>query len=471
DNDGNIFISAPTLWNIVTFKYDSNGNELWAASYADDENSRGRPNAITSDDYGNVYIAGCFSSLGKRSDYLIIKYNAIGAEQWVAKYDGTVHSFDVANAIAVDESGNVYITGSSTNSNTGKDYATIKYSADGVQQWLVCYNGTGDSQDQAYDIAVSQFGNIFVTGNSGTIKYNGEGAFQWIDSTMIASKIIVDEMENCYGTGKNTAKINSDGNVEWIASITGNGRSIAVDDSGYVYVAGSTTREGQGSNITTTKLDFDGNIVWFAEYNGPINSTDIATALSIDDYGNIYVTGNSGSYTGYDFATIKYDPCGEEQWVARYDSTGFYDETAAIAVDDLGNVYVAGTSYEMVIYDLYWSVVTTIKYSQTSTSIEQEMNIVPRTFYLSQNYPNPFNPTTTIRYALPKDSYVTLKVFNLLGQELATLVDEMKLMGEHRIPWQAVNLPSGVYLYQLEANSNDGSLFYFNETKKFILLK
>ena len=91
-------------------------------------------------------------------------------------------------------------------------------------------------------------------------------------------------------------------------------------------------------------------------------------------------------------------------------------------------------------------------------------NDIPNKFNLSQNYPNPFNTTTTIRYALPAASHVTLKVFDLMGREMEILVDETKQPSYHKVEWRAENLPSGIYLYRLKAGD-------YVETKKLILQK
>ncbi len=88
----------------------------------------------------------------------------------------------------------------------------------------------------------------------------------------------------------------------------------------------------------------------------------------------------------------------------------------------------------------------------------------PEEFYLSQNYPNPFNPTTKINYQLPELSFVTLKVYDVLGTEIEALVDEEKPVGTYELSWNAEGLPSGVYFYRLQAGS-------FVETKKMVLMK
>jgi len=86
------------------------------------------------------------------------------------------------------------------------------------------------------------------------------------------------------------------------------------------------------------------------------------------------------------------------------------------------------------------------------------------TYVLKQNYPNPFNSSTTIEFSLPGSAYVSLKVFNLLGEEVAALVSEQLSTGRHEVKWDASGFPSGVYLYRLQAEG-------FAETKKLLLLK
>ena len=103
------------------------------------------------------------------------------------------------------------------------------------------------------------------------------------------------------------------------------------------------------------------------------------------------------------------------------------------------------------------SAVKTSARNETGTAVVSE-------FSLRQNYPNPFNPATTIRYALPQSRLVTLKVFNLAGQEVATLVNQQQAAGEYTIAWNAERIPSGVYIYRLRAGE-------FSETKKMILMR
>jgi hypothetical protein len=95
---------------------------------------------------------------------------------------------------------------------------------------------------------------------------------------------------------------------------------------------------------------------------------------------------------------------------------------------------------------------------------ETEINELPTNYYLSQNFPNPFNPTTKLRYSIPKTSKVSIKVYDILGNEIETLIKEEKPVGTYEITWYAGNLPSGIYFYILQAGE-------FVETRKMILLK
>jgi hypothetical protein len=100
----------------------------------------------------------------------------------------------------------------------------------------------------------------------------------------------------------------------------------------------------------------------------------------------------------------------------------------------------------------------------TIVSVEKETNTQPDDYKLENNYPNPFNPTTTIEYNLSRGSFVTLKIYNILGKEVKKLAEGYQQKGKHKIIFNAGNLPSGVYFYTLRSNSG-------NITKQMLLLK
>ena len=98
------------------------------------------------------------------------------------------------------------------------------------------------------------------------------------------------------------------------------------------------------------------------------------------------------------------------------------------------------------------------------TGLRENKNQLPHEYALYQNYPNPFNPSTTVRYDLPRTTFVTLSIFDVLGRQISTIVEEEKPAGAYQVNVYAPNLPSGVYFYRLQARD-------FVKTKKFVLLR
>ena len=390
DASGNVYVTGRSLGSdigrdYVTVKYDRDGVEQWVARYNGPGNRDDEATALAVDASGNVYVTGASEGSGTSYDYATIRYNSHGFKQWVARYSHYGRGLDEATALTIDEFGNVYVTGRSRGSGTWDDYATVKYNSDGAQEWVTRYNGPGSRDDKATALAVDASGNVYVTGGSAssstypydfdyaTIKYNPDGAEEWVacyngpeDWGDKATAVAVDGSGNIYVTGKSscsgdypynydyaTVKYNSDGVREWVVHYNGSGNSsdeatgLALDASGNVYVTGWSEGAGTDRDYTTVKYDSDGVEQWGARYDGPgRNDWDEATGLAIDTSGSVYVTGTSGgSGTDRDYATVKYNPSGAEQWVARYSGPGnSLDKATALAIDDSGNIYVAGNS-------------------------------------------------------------------------------------------------------------------------------
>jgi uncharacterized delta-60 repeat protein len=497
DGSGNVYVTGSSYdlgadYDYATVKYNSAGVQQWVARYKGPGNSSDDAYAISVDGSGNVYVTGSSHGSSTDYDYATVKYNSAGAQQWAARYNGPGNSSDDAYALAVDGSGNVYVTGSSYSSGTDYDYATVKYNSAGVQQWAALYDGPKNSSDDAYALAVDGSGNVYVTGSSygsgadydyATVKYNSAGVQQWAarysrkgNSWEDAYALALDGSGNvyvtglCYDSGTDydfaTVKYNSAGAQQWEAFYNGPGNSsdyayaLALDGSGNVYVTGSSYDSGTDYDYATVKYNSAGVQQWVNRYDGSGNSSDYAYALAVDGSDNVYVTGSSyGSGTDYDYATVKYNSAGVQQWVDRYNRPGnSSDDAYALAVDGSGNVYVTGSCY-----GIGWSVYTTIKYLQQPTSVKEQAGMLIQ-YSLSQNYPNPFNPTTMIKFFVGTYSYTSLQVYDLLGREVATLVNEQKPAGTYTKQWNASNLPSGVYFYRLQTGS-------FTQTKKLLLLK
>jgi hypothetical protein len=330
DTFGNVYVTGGswgggTGQDIATIKYYPSGDTAWVRRYSRVGNYDDGGYAIAVDNGGNVYVTGYSFGSSTNSDYVTIKYYPHGDTAWARTYDGPGNLWDDAYAITVDDSGNVYITGDSWGSGTNEDYATIKYDSVGNPLWAKRYDGPGSGEDHTRSIAVDDSGNVYVTGQSdgggenddyATIKYQPNGDTAWVRRY-------------------NGPADHEDGALD-----------IALDDSGYIYVTGISPGSGSGGDYATIKYKPNGDTAWVRRYNGPGNALDKAVSMVLDDSNNVYLTGRSyGDGTSYDYATIRYDAQGNELWVERYNGQGNeYDYAHAIAVDDYGNVYVTGQS-------------------------------------------------------------------------------------------------------------------------------
>jgi len=383
DKYGNVFVTGMSEWkgtgaDYNTIKYNSKGELQWSARYSgplEDD----LPLALAVDNNGNIYVTGRSDAENGASDFATIKYSANGKQLWIQRYNGKMNSDDIPECIAVDNNGNVYVTGSCDGTGSfNANFATVKYDSNGVRQWVAKYNGSGNSTDKPESMAIDDYGNVFVTGfaiGSGTgydivtIKYDLNGVQQWVNIynslenyADLAYSLAIDDSGNVYVTGGITGnstkldfatlKYNLAGEILWIrkydgpASDVDYARFISLDAKGNIYITGYSTGIGSEFDYAVIKYNSNGNELWTARYNGPGNKNDFVSCLAVDNSGNIYITGQSGGIgTGTDYATIKYNSDGVQQWVERYNGpVDDNDNASSVAVDKSGNVYVTGNS-------------------------------------------------------------------------------------------------------------------------------
>jgi len=196
----------------------------------------------------------------------------------------------------------------------------------------------------------------------------------------------------------------------------------------------------------------------------------VATAIDVDNQGYLYVVSDHWRERTYDYskfwvinlasgvATDKIDMYwegGGDIYGASGTSAGYYS-AIDLELDDGGNVYV--------LHDYAWAMEKWVGSPTTSVEAAQGTSQLPRQLVLSQNYPNPFNAATEIRYELPERRSVSLEIFNVTGQRVASLVKGEQSEGPHLVQWNAGNLPSGIYLVRLQADNEMA-------TKKMALIR
>ena len=502
DPYGDVYVTGASwgsnqLPDMATIKYNSAGEMLWVRRYNGAGDSWDDGRVIALDPMGNVYVTGWTHSDAHAFNYVTIKYDASGAQQWVAQYDNAPGNDDRAVDMAVDASGNVYVTGTSSQLGNADDYATVKYNSLGEQQWVARYNGPGNTQDRVAGLAIDGAGNVYVTGSSGegsynlsdyvTVKYDPSGIEQWVarysNAYDYATAIGLDSSANVYVTGYSfgygtyydyaTVKYSTRGVQKWVRRFNGPGTSddfaydLKIDASGNVIVTGDAFFvPGSGSDYGTVKYSPSGVEQWVRRYDGPGNAVDVASALAIDESGNIYVTGGSrGSDLVDDFGTIKYSASGDELSILRYGTEGeTYYLASALALDESGGVYVTGYSSE-VGEKLY----TTVKYTDAPVSSDASPNPMVSRGLGARLAPNPFRAQTTIQYEVRKPGTARVGVYDPSGRAVRTLLSGVHDVGPQRVTWNGSDdsgrqLPSGVYYCRIEM---DGTV----TTQRVILLK
>jgi uncharacterized delta-60 repeat protein len=402
DSNGNAFVTGYSANNSVspinddyaTIKYSAAGVPLRTNRYNGPGNGVDIATEIAIDGSGNAIVSGLATVSGGSTDYATIKYSNAGVPVWTNRYNGPGNSNDFARALTVDGSGNVFVTGGSAGSGSSSDFATIKYSSSGSALRTNRYNGPANGSDEAQAIGLDSSGNVFVTGYAtvtggtfdyATIKYSNAGVPLWTNryngpanSNDLALALVVDGDGNVIVTGYSIGSVSSNdyatikysgaGVPLWTnrynSSLNGDDRAfaLAVDGSNNVIVAGYAPGINS-EDFITIKYTSAGNPVWTNRYNGPRNQDDRPSAIATDSSGNVIVTGfaNASFGSGGDYATIKYSPDGAIVWVNVFDGTSTdadLDRARALAVDGRGNVFVTGVA----LFNGFQTDYATIKY-------------------------------------------------------------------------------------------------------------
>lgn len=422
--------------NVMLLKTSPSGHQQWVNAYGGNNDDEGNSVQQTSD--GGYIITGYTKSSGAGgNDVFLVKTDSAGNASWSPTFGGA--SDEEGYAVQQTADGGYIIAGATSSFGAGsRDVWLLKTNASGVESWRRTHGGFGS--DGARSVRQTADGGFIVTG--WTFSY-GPGA-----------------VGNAWLLKTDTA-----GYAVWNRVFGGTDADRGLDvqqtrDGGYV-ITGYTASSGAGlDDMLLIKTDSAGNGGWSRTFGGTGR-----------DYGNSVQQTSDGGFivAGY---TLSFGAGSEDVWLVRIGEQGNQTGSATFggSASDVaysirgtsdGGYIVAGhtLSYGAGVHDVWL-----LRVAAGATGLIEGARGIARDYRLLQNYPNPANPGTTIRYAVPARSHVTLAVFTTLGQQVATLEDGEREAGTYEVQFDASGLTSGVYLYRLRAGE-------FTQTRKLVVLR
>jgi hypothetical protein len=357
---------------------------------------------MNTDLLGNIYIVS-YNTTAKKSS--LFSFSKIGELNWKKDYGGI---FPLASPSISPDGKTIYIVGA--------DRTLYALDLDGnVKRELGCVRNGSQA------LTIDNAGNIYYvlecTTPSALVSLDSLGQVRW--------RYFLDD--NGDGWSEGSPAIDYDGNIYFT----------------YIITSGSTWY----SRIES--VDYYGNHRWTYEFEQP--DEWIWNPLVVDKDGTIYC----GSAWGYYYYAISNQ--GELLWKLPLN---WYEVDNTTTIDSDGTLYI-GTHRSSSFTN---GEKTLIAIQDTGAVSVNDFNVDVKEYSLSQNYPNPFNSQTVISYQIKEEGVVQLKVYDLLGRLVSTLVNEPKLKGEYTVTFDAADLPSGVYFYKLQSGS-------YSETRKLVLSK
>ena len=448
---------------LATAKYSPTGELLWLRTYHGFHGLEDEADKVLADSAGNVYVSGHSEGEGTGWDYVTIKYDADGNEQWTRRYDGPGHGDDLPSAMAVDRLGNVIVTGQSDGGPTYEDYATVKYSPSGQELWVRRYAGSLDSSwDSPYDLTVDGASAVYVTGVSrrvancpaATIKYDAAGTVCWTNVCLYP-----------------------DTSLHWFIA-----EAIQLDGHGNIYIIGF----GDGP-VLMAKLNPQGDTTWVRAAQDTLWSS---VWMSMNAHGGSF----AGSTRNGSCTVVAYDSTASRRWRQQFAGQGFYDGALApdgvlfvatkpalrnsefrafdslgvlrwrdscsvngrtIAIGPVGRVAIAGNRHSN-LHDAF----LTMLYEPHLGLCESPATGIPTQQVLVDAQPNPFARGVKLTVRSPSARSLSIGVYDRAGRLVRTLVQNLDTPGRIEFRWDGCDergrqAPDGIYFAEVVARDRD----------------
>jgi hypothetical protein len=461
--------------DIEIMKSSPSGSVLWADTIF----GKADVSEIITDGENSVVCIGTFRDTieidtahliytGQGTGSFILKLDSTGNLIWLKDGSQYITEFGQITALAKDGLNNILLG----TSDYPVEAKILILDAGGSQVSSIVETNIATVSDINRDIS----GNVWVTG----FTFSGAVSFNGLDTTAP------------FSYNEYVVKYDSSGiaqRVNFIEDVTVQNFEIETDNAGNAYLSGNLLDSTSFGNLHAngpqwvydffiTKMDAEGNFIWLNEIppGNPLGDGLIGNDnfLSCRENGQTYITGsfrgeiNFGNgiiLTPIDYSdafVISYDNDGSIKWAKAMGSTS-YDQGSGIVSDENGNCYLSGLVSEHFIFDTisgtggYYNLYLAKLKTENAVSVEgSDQTTSANNFSLMQNYPNPFNPSTNVSFVISSasgGSFVSLKVYDVLGREVSTLVNEYKQAGSYNVNWNAADFPSGVYFSRLQAGS------------------
>ena len=433
--------------DVLLLKTNSEGVVEWTESFGGEGKDVGNCVRVSNDGY---LVLGFTYSFGSGdADAYLIKTDFHGNEIWSKTYGG--ENLDIGKSLIITRDNQYVFCGYTQSYNAIRDDVyLVKTDTSGNLIWskTYTYDISNPQSDMAYDLIEAADGSYVISAVTGFYQAIGLGVGNrdiWIIKTDSSGVIYSSEIYDYINSGHSNQQFP---------------QSIVENEEGNLLIAAQT------DVFYTDFLDYylvnineSGGQVW-GKFFGNRPNYDYPKDMIITNDKSVAICGTENSFNDpyNDIYIVKTDSNGTQNWNQRFGGNGYEWGTSICEADD-GNYVVLGqtNSFGNGSFDIYL-----IKIDNQLVNVIDEN--IPNTYGLSQNFPNPFNPSTTIKFRTNKREFVSLKVYDLLGNEIATLVNEEKPAGTYTLNFDSKGLSSGIYFYCIQTDS-------FIETRKMVFVK